>query len=214
MPFVPNPVLTAVRACSNSRLCANCSPATLSPLGQRRIAELQPWLDRAWIETQQQLAAEIREYRRGGRFEFLGLPEVRTLVEKSRIAGAALETTEIRDVVCPDRGSEWRKSSQPPAACAPNGLRYARFPPVFSSLTSCAPSATRFCRTARSTITPRRNSAAFAAKSKSSAAPFRNRCADTCALSEGGTVQDELITIRGERFVIPVKVEQKRRVQG
>src|SRR5262249_55242212 len=33
-------------------------------------------------------------------------------------------------------------------------------------------------------------------------------------LSEGGAVQDELITIRGERFVIPVKVEQKRRVQG
>jgi DNA mismatch repair protein MutS2 len=33
-------------------------------------------------------------------------------------------------------------------------------------------------------------------------------------LAEGGTVQDELITIRGERFVIPVKVEQKRRVQG
>src|SRR3954470_20975535 len=33
-------------------------------------------------------------------------------------------------------------------------------------------------------------------------------------LSEGGSLQDELITIRGERFVIPVKVEQKRRVQG
>jgi DNA mismatch repair protein MutS2 len=33
-------------------------------------------------------------------------------------------------------------------------------------------------------------------------------------LAEGGTVQEELITIRGERFVIPVKVEQKRRVQG
>src|SRR5204863_160414 len=33
-------------------------------------------------------------------------------------------------------------------------------------------------------------------------------------LAEGGTVQDELITIRGERFVSPVKVEQKRRVQG
>ena len=27
-------------------------------------------------------------------------------------------------------------------------------------------------------------------------------------------MQDELITIRGERFVIPMKVEQKRRVQG
>jgi DNA mismatch repair protein MutS2 len=33
-------------------------------------------------------------------------------------------------------------------------------------------------------------------------------------LAEGGTVQEELVTIRGERFVIPVKVEQKRRVQG
>ena len=33
-------------------------------------------------------------------------------------------------------------------------------------------------------------------------------------LSEGGTAQDELITIRGERFVIPVKAEMKRRVQG
>ena len=33
-------------------------------------------------------------------------------------------------------------------------------------------------------------------------------------LSEGGTVQDELVTIRGERFVIPVKIEQRRRVQG
>jgi DNA mismatch repair protein MutS2 len=33
-------------------------------------------------------------------------------------------------------------------------------------------------------------------------------------LAEGGAVQEELITIRGERFVIPIKIEQKRRVQG
>src|SRR5437588_863777 len=33
-------------------------------------------------------------------------------------------------------------------------------------------------------------------------------------LAEDGAVQDELVTIRGERFVIPVKTEQKRRVQG
>jgi DNA mismatch repair protein MutS2 len=33
-------------------------------------------------------------------------------------------------------------------------------------------------------------------------------------LSEGGGVQDELITIRGERFVIPIKAESKRRVSG
>ena len=33
-------------------------------------------------------------------------------------------------------------------------------------------------------------------------------------LSDGGAVQDELVTIRGDRFVIPVKIEQRRRVQG
>jgi DNA mismatch repair protein MutS2 len=33
-------------------------------------------------------------------------------------------------------------------------------------------------------------------------------------LAEGGAVQDELVTIRGDRFVIPVKIEQKRRVPG
>src|SRR5205823_12165348 len=33
-------------------------------------------------------------------------------------------------------------------------------------------------------------------------------------LAEGGAVQDELITIRGERFVIPVKIEQKKKVNG
>jgi DNA mismatch repair protein MutS2 len=33
-------------------------------------------------------------------------------------------------------------------------------------------------------------------------------------LAEGGAIQDELITIRGERFVIPVKAEQKNRVKG
>ena len=33
-------------------------------------------------------------------------------------------------------------------------------------------------------------------------------------LSDDGAAQDEVITIRGDRFVIPVKVEQKRRVNG
>ncbi len=71
-----------------------------SPLGQGRIAALSPSVDRRWIENQQQLTVEIREFRRvGGRFEFSGLMDVATMVEKARIQGAVLETTEIRDVV-------------------------------------------------------------------------------------------------------------------
>src|SRR5882757_2075704 len=79
-----------------------------SPLGQGRIAGLSPSADRLWIENQHQLTTEIREFRRvGGRFEFSGLIEISTTVEKARIHGAVLETTEIRDVVLVvDRAAE------------------------------------------------------------------------------------------------------------
>src|SRR5271165_1321192 len=120
MPFVPNPLIhSSSRLLEFETLRDLLAGYAASPLGQHRIAELVPSLDRSWIETQHQLTTEIREYRRvGGRFEFAGLPEIRTLIEKSRIAGAALETTEIRDVVLvADRAAEWREIvRQPPAA--------------------------------------------------------------------------------------------------
>ena len=90
-----------------------------SPLGQAQLAALTPSTDRDWIETQQQLTAEIREFRRvGGSFDFSGLLEISEALEKSRIHGAALETAEIRDVLLiADRAQEWRQVSlRPPAA--------------------------------------------------------------------------------------------------
>src|SRR6204780_4374720 len=90
-----------------------------SPLGEERITALRPSTDRSWIETQQQLTTEIREFRRvGGRFDFSGLLDVTKVTEKSRIAGSALETTEIRDVLLVvDRAAEWREITlSPPAA--------------------------------------------------------------------------------------------------
>ena len=40
-------------------------------------------------------------------------------------------------------------------------------------------------------------------------------CASRCAaLASEGSTQEELITVRGERFVIPVKAEFRRRVPG
>src|SRR5579864_6856992 len=84
---------------------------TSSPLGGGRVAALAPSQDRIWIEQQQKLTSEIREFRRvGGRFEFGGLLDIRKLIDKAGIAGAALETTEIRDVVLVvDRAAEWRE---------------------------------------------------------------------------------------------------------
>ena len=220
MPFVPNPVThTSSPLLEFETLRGLLTGYASSPLGQRRIAELLPSLDRPWIETQQQLTTEIREYRRvGGRFEFAGLPEIQKLIEKSRIAGAALETSEIRDVVLvADRAAEWREIvRQPPAAMRSDWAAVA-------ALSAGIQDFTGFLRSFRNKILPdgtlddraspelsriRREIEKQKRQIQESLRGYLRK------LAEGGTVQDELITIRGERFVIPVKVEQKRRVQG
>ena len=190
-----------------------------SPLGEGLIAQLAPSIDREWIENQQQLTSEIREFRRvGGRFDFSGLLEVTEQVEKSRIAGAALETTDIRDVVLVvDRAAEWREIAlSPPAAMKLEWTSVAQLSLVIADFTE-------FLRAFRNKILPdgmlddkaspelariRREIEKQRRSIQESLRGYLRR------LSEGGAVQDELVTIRGERFVIPVKVEQKRRVQG
>ena len=190
-----------------------------SPLGHAKIAHLAPSTDRAWIESQQELASEIREFRRvGGRFEFSALVDVSPLLEKARIAGVALETTEIRDVILVvDRAAEWRQISLHPPAAMRSEWRRVR------SLSIGIVDFTEFLRGFRNKIQPdgtlddkaspelsriRREIEKQRRSIQESLRGYLRR------LAEGGTVQDELITIRGERFVIPVKVEQKRRVQG
>jgi DNA mismatch repair protein MutS2 len=190
-----------------------------SPLGQRQIADLSASVDREWIETQHQLASEIREYRRvGGRFEFSGLPDLSHIVDKSRISGAVLETIEIRDVILlVDRAAEWREIAfSPPAAMKIEWKQVAQ-------LSSRIPDFTEFLRAFRNKIQPdgtledraspelariRREIERQKRLIQESLRGYLKR------LAEGGAVQDELVTIRGERFVIPIKIEQKRRVQG
>ena len=190
-----------------------------SPLGQSLISTLQPSSNRSWIENQHQLTTEVREFRRvGGSFDFSGLLEVRQQLEKSRIAGAALEIADIRDIVLiADRAAEWREISQnPPAAMKGEWNAVAH---LSSGITDFAD----FLRAFRNKILPdgtlddraspelariRREIEKQRRSIQESLRGYLRR------LTEGGTAQDDLITIRGERFVIPVKVEQKRRVQG
>ena len=82
-----------------------------SELGRARIAELQPSCDHCWITGQQQLVAEVLQFLRGGgHFDFSGLLGPTALLEKAHIAGAALETLEIRDlIVLIDRAAQWRE---------------------------------------------------------------------------------------------------------
>jgi len=190
-----------------------------SPLGQGLIAHLAPSTDRERIENQQQLTTEIREFRRvGGRFDFSGLLDITKLVEKSRIAGAALETTDIRDVVLMvDRAAEWREIAlNPPAAMKFEWKAVAKLSLGISDFTDTLrafrnkilPDGTLDDKASPELSRIRREVEKQRRSIQESLRGYLRR------LSEGGTLQDELVTIRGERFVIPVKVEQKRRVQG
>src|SRR5207302_1624893 len=190
-----------------------------SPLGQGRLGALAPSTDRLWIEGQQQMTSDIREFRRvGGHFDFSGLLEISKLLDKARIAGSALETAEIRDVVVVvERAAEWREIAvKPPVAMKTEWAAVA-------SLSSAIIDFTEFLRFFRSKILPDGTlddrASPELARIRRDVEKQKRAIQDSLRnylrkLAEGGAVQEELVTIRGERFVIPVKIEQRRRVQG
>jgi DNA mismatch repair protein MutS2 len=203
-----------------------------SPLGQGLVERLEPTADRVWIERQQQLSAEVRRFLRcGGHFDFSGLTDPGPLVEKARIEGAALEANQLRDIIhLVDRADEWRHTAQnPPSAMhapQPGEQIESRGDnpwPAVTELSSAIADFTEFLRFFRNKILPdgtlddraspelariRRDVEKQKRLIQESLRSYLRR------LAEGGAVQEELVTIRGERFVIPVKAEQKRRVQG
>src|ERR1700723_2387657 len=187
--------------------------------GRARIGALAPSTDRSWICEQQELTAEVREFRRaGGGFDFSGLLEIATLIAKSRIAGAVLETTEIRDVVLVvDRAAEWREIALHPPANMKMDWQRTR------TLSEGVPDFSEFLRLFRNKIQPdgtlEDRASAELARIRREIEKQRRVIQEELRgylrkLAEGGAVQDELVTIRGERFVIPVKIEHKRRVHG
>src|SRR5207253_6893029 len=153
----------------------------------------------------------------GGRFDFSGLLQIATLIEKSRIEGAALETTEIRDIVLVvDRAAEWREIAlHPPAAMKGEWNAVA-------ALSTAIMDFTDFLRAFRNKILPdgtlddraspelariRRDIEKQKRTIQDSLRSYLRR------LAEGGAVQQELVTIRGERFVEIGRASCRERVE-
>ncbi len=192
---------------------------TQSELGRARVSALQPTTERPWIQRQQQLTAEIRNLLRAGSgFDFGGLSDPGPLLSKSRIQGAALETDDIRAILfVADRASEWRQIAlHPPAELK------SEWPGILE-LSSRIADFTELLRYFRNKLLPDGTlddrASPELARIRRDMEKQRRLIQHTLQgylrrLAEGGAVQDELITIRGERFVIPVKTEQKRRVPG
>jgi DNA mismatch repair protein MutS2 len=192
---------------------------TSSPLGQAKITALAPSTDSSWISEQQDLTEEVRAFRRvGGRFDFSGLLDIIKSIQRSRIVGSVLETTEIRDVLLVvDRAAEWREIAlHPPASMRSEWRR-------IQALSEGMLDFTEFLRSFQNKIQPdgtlEDRASPELARIRREIEKQRRGIQESLRgylrrLAEDGAVQDELVTIRGERFVIPVKVEQKRRVQG
>ncbi len=192
---------------------------TASDLGRARVAKLAASTDLAWINNQQQLTGEVREFRRmGGNFNFFGLTQISELLEKAGISGVALEALEILSVITVvDRATEWREIALNPPQSMKQEWTAVR------QLSSGIADFTEFLRGFRNKILP---DGTLDDKASPALASIRREIekqkrgiqeslrGHLRRLAEGGAVQDELITVRGERFVIPVKAEQKRRVQG
>ena len=192
-----------------------------SPLGKAQVAQLEPSSDRNWIAEQQQLAAETRRFlSSGGRFDFSGLFDAGQLLAKAKIPGAALEIDQIRDILLvADKAAEWREMALHPPDAVVREMAWAGMQALSLQIADF----TALLRYFRNKILPD-------GTLDDRASPELNRIRREVEkqkrliqdslrgylrrLAEGGAVQEELVTIRGERFVIPVKTEQRKRVNG
>jgi DNA mismatch repair protein MutS2 len=189
-----------------------------SELGRRKLSTLAPTADLPWIRLQHSLTSEVRHFRSaGGSFDFSGLADPASHLELSTIEGAALEIDALRQVlVLVERAEQWREIVlHPPShmpewpAVAALSAGIADFKPLLRFFANkILPDGTLDDRASPELARLRREIEKQKRSIQDSLRAYVRR------LAEGGAAQDDLITIRGERFVIPVKTEQKRRISG
>ncbi|WP_263373557.1 endonuclease MutS2 [Granulicella aggregans] len=225
IPIIPVPLTeTSAIALEWPRLREHIATRTTSPLGRGWVTSLEPSADLPWIETQHQRTSELRAMlATGGTFDFNGLFDPTTLLDKARIDGAALEALEILNLLnVAERVAAWRNLFTSAEATRNNGLASAT-----SIATLTAPlldhDLANLLRALRGKIEPdgslsddaspelRRIRRAMERQHRAIEDSLRRSLR---SLASEGSTQDELITIRGDRFVIPVKAEFRRKVPG
>ena len=192
-----------------------------SLLGRAWVMVLEPSADAAWIDAQQARNAEMRLLVVGGTpFDFHGVFDVSDLLDKARIDGVALEAAEILSVLQhARRATVWMELlAKPPETIAGKwpameelsapllghdlrGLLRAlegKIEPDGTLSDDASPELGRIRR----------------ALERQHRAIEKSLQRMLAKLAEEGSTQEDLITVRGERFVIPVKAEFKRKVGG
>jgi DNA mismatch repair protein MutS2 len=204
-----------------SRLLELVATFAHSRVAREWLLAMKPSRDTSWIDQQHSLVSEMRLLLAQGASPALGgLFDPTRLTDQARIQGALLEPEEIRDLLfLLDNITSWQALiERPPEAVA------AQLPGL-QALSQLPPGAqpANLARSLRSRLNPdgslsddaspdlRRIRREMERQQRVIEESLRSTLR---RLSEGGSTQEDLITIRGERFVIPVKSEHKRRIPG
>ncbi len=222
LPEIPHPLAeSSALALDWPALREHIAQLSASPLGRAWTLALEPCASLPWIDAQQQRTAEVRAFLTGGgSFDFHGLFDPTTLLDQSRLEGTALEPLAINQLLTViERVAAWRTLLLPSPGSAPRS-----WPAIFSLSASLVDhDLAPLLRTLRGKIEPdgtlsddaspelRRIRRAMERQHRAIEESLRKSLR---ALSAEGSTQEDLITVRGERFVIPVKSEIRRRVPG
>jgi DNA mismatch repair protein MutS2 len=197
-----------------------------SPLGRAELDRVAPGTDRALLtetlaETEEAIqylrsAAQPKPAQRGAaiRLDFSGIADLRTAVEKLRIEGASLDPKEIFELISLlDRASDMKSILSAVAERFPRlgrrGQAIGEFRPVLQEVAgkvlpdgSIADHASVALARVRREIE----------KQKKSIHDSLERFLRTHR--EEGLLQEEIVTIRNERFVVPVISGQRKKIDG
>ncbi len=189
------------------RLRTTCAP------GRRAVSALEPRMDRAALESAFALIGEAREWLRTGReLGFGALADPQGWLEGIEGSAAVLEPAEFRDAASLLETAGWlrqqfREEATKSPLLAASAASLGDFREVHAAIRRCvlpngeiSDDASAALRRIRASITQTRDSIQKALKQILRA---RN--------AEPG---EDYVTLRNERFVIPVRAEQRRSVQG
>jgi len=218
---IPSPVLHAdFAALEWEPLLALVAGFAASTVGRQAILDLKPSTDEPWIALQHQLTGELRLLlEEQTSIPVGGLFDPTQFAAKAQIPGAALEANELQAIArLANDVASWQALLQSPPARVVGRL------PGLSSLSSALTQSLRpLAESIERTIQPDGSLADNASPELGRIRREQERQQRQIEeslrsalrkLSSDGATQEDLITIRGDRFVIPVRAELKRRISG
>ena len=189
------------------RLRTTCAP------GQRAVKTLEPGTNRAALESAFALIREAREWLRAGHeLGFGALADPQSWLERIAGAGAVLEPAEFRDVASLLETAAWLRLQFREEA--------TKFPLLAASAASLGDfrdlhAAIRRCVLPNGEISD--DASAALRRIRASIAQTRDSIQKTLKQilrARNAEPGEDYVTLRNERFVVPVRAEQRRSVPG